>query len=187
MDAFSYLSVLLSIILGLSITQVLLGYRGMLLARAQIALYPPPLIWSALVLLFAAQSWWASFGLAGHDDWNFASFCIVLLQSALLYMIAGLALPDFSPDTAISLRAHYFREAPIFHGLLLAMTLASVVKDWMIEGHIDVGANLAFHAAFGSVALSAILIRRPRYHEIVAPAVMLLVIAYVGLLFFRLD
>ena len=33
MDAFSYLSVLLSIILGLAIAQVLQGYRALLLAR----------------------------------------------------------------------------------------------------------------------------------------------------------
>ena len=34
MDAFSYLSVLLSIILGLAITQVLQGFRGLMLARS---------------------------------------------------------------------------------------------------------------------------------------------------------
>lgn len=34
MDAFSYLSVLISIILGLAVTQVLQGFRGLMLARA---------------------------------------------------------------------------------------------------------------------------------------------------------
>ena len=33
MDAFSYLSVLLSIIVGLAITQVLTGFRGIMLWR----------------------------------------------------------------------------------------------------------------------------------------------------------
>ena len=36
MDAFSYLSVLLSIILGLAITQILQGYRALLLARSHV-------------------------------------------------------------------------------------------------------------------------------------------------------
>ena len=35
MDAFSYLSVLLSIILGLAIQQILQGYRALILARAR--------------------------------------------------------------------------------------------------------------------------------------------------------
>ena len=36
MNAFSYLSVLLSIILGLAITQVLQGYRSLLLAHGRV-------------------------------------------------------------------------------------------------------------------------------------------------------
>jgi len=41
MDSFSYLSVILSIVLGLAITQVLLGFRGLILTRAKAKLYPP--------------------------------------------------------------------------------------------------------------------------------------------------
>jgi hypothetical protein len=36
MDAFGYLSVLLSIIVGLAITQVLRGFRGLMLARSRL-------------------------------------------------------------------------------------------------------------------------------------------------------
>jgi hypothetical protein len=41
MDSFSYLSVILSIVLGLAITQVLLGFRGLILTRAKVKLYVP--------------------------------------------------------------------------------------------------------------------------------------------------
>jgi len=44
MDAFSYLSVLTSIILGLGIQQVLLGYRALILSRKRVRFYAPPLI-----------------------------------------------------------------------------------------------------------------------------------------------
>ena len=36
MDAFSYLSVLISIILGLAVTQALQGFRGLMLARSRV-------------------------------------------------------------------------------------------------------------------------------------------------------
>ena len=39
MAAFDYLAVLISIILGLAITQVLKGYRGMALARARLVMF----------------------------------------------------------------------------------------------------------------------------------------------------
>ncbi len=119
MDAFSYLSVLLSIIIGLAITQVLQGYRGLLLARARVRLYAPTLIWSALLLVIATQSWWASFGLAGHTEWTFAGFTLLLLQTVLLYMMSALVLPDIPVDSAIDLRAHYYRERRPFYALLV--------------------------------------------------------------------
>ena len=53
MDEFSYLSVLLSVILGLAVTQILKGFRGLLLSRARIRLYWPVIAWAALLLLFS--------------------------------------------------------------------------------------------------------------------------------------
>lgn len=41
MDEFSYLSVLLSVILGLAVTQILKGFRGLLLSRERIQLDCP--------------------------------------------------------------------------------------------------------------------------------------------------
>ena len=98
MDAFSYLSVLISIILGLAVTQVLQGYRALLLAKGRIHADAAPLIWSGLILLFAAQAWWASFGLTERPDWDFLDFAVILLQMALLYMLSALVLPDVPPE-----------------------------------------------------------------------------------------
>jgi hypothetical protein len=63
-DAFAYLSVLLSIVIGLAMAEILQGYGSLLVSRAKVKLYAPPLIWSAMMLLMATQFWWASFGLA---------------------------------------------------------------------------------------------------------------------------
>lgn len=187
MDAFSYLSVLLSIILGLAITQVLQGYRALLLSRARVKRYAPPLIWSALLLVFAAQFWWASFGLADHRDWDFAGFGIILLQTILLYMMTALVLPDVPAGESIDLRAHYYREARPFFGIAIAMLAVSLAKDWMIDGELPEAANLGFHAFFAAVSLGAMLIRRPRLHELLAPAMVIFIIAYIALLFARLG
>ena len=99
MDAFSYLSVLLSIIIGLAITQVLQGYRAMLLARRRVKPFVPTLVWSVLIPVLATQSWWSSFGLAGIRVWTFGVFGLILLQTVLLYMLAALVLPDASEGT----------------------------------------------------------------------------------------
>lgn len=51
LDSFDYLSVLLSIGIGLAITQVLQGLRVLMLSRETARLYAPSLIWAALILL----------------------------------------------------------------------------------------------------------------------------------------
>lgn len=186
MDAFSYLSVLLSIIIGLAITQILQGYRGLLLNRARVTPYAPTLIWSALIVVFATQSWWASFHLADHEDWTFGTFAVILLQTILLYMMAALVLPDAPPDRAIDLKVHYFREARPFFGITLAMVFTSLAKDWMIDGRLQIGPNLAFHMVFMVMSIAAMVIRRPLFHQINAPLVAIFIVAYVAILFARL-
>ena len=186
MDAFSYLSVLLSIILGLAITQILQGYRGVLLARGRVRLYAPTLIWSGLLLVMAAQAWWSSFGLSHHSGWTFVQFSVVLLQMTLLYMMAGLVLPDTLHGEPVDLRAHYYREQRPFYGLFLAMLAVSIGKDWIIDGRLPSAANLAFHGIFAFITLTAFLVRKPRFHEIATPVGAFAMAAYIALLFARL-
>jgi hypothetical protein len=185
-DAFSYLSVLLSIILGLAITQILQGYRGLLLARGRVTFYAPTMIWTALLLVIAAQAWWSSFGLVRHQDWTFLQFSAVLLQMVLLYMMCGLVLPDVPRDEAVDLKAHYYRERrPLFAAFLL-MLAASISKDWILEGRLPSVENLAFHGVFATLSLTGLLVRTPRYHEIVTPVGALVMAAYIALLFAHL-
>ena len=186
MDAFSYLSVLLSIILGLAITQILQGYRSLLLGRGRVRFYWLSLTWSALILVMATQLWWASFGLARHRAWTFPQFAVVLLQTVLLYMMAALVLPDMPHGAPVDLRDHYYRERRVFFGLFLVMLAVSIGKDWVLQGRLPTADNLAFHGLFGLLALGGLAIRKPRYHEIATPLGALAMGAYVALLYARL-
>ena len=96
MDESSYLSVLISVILGLAVTQILKGFREILLSRSRIRIYWPVVAWAALLLLVCVQSWWAMFELRQYQPWTFAAFAVVLLQTILTYMLAGLKNRNFS-------------------------------------------------------------------------------------------
>lgn len=183
MDAFSYLSVLLSIIIGLAITQVLQGVRALLLARDRVVIYWPTLIWSALLLVFATQSWWASFGMVHVRHWTFAGFGLVLFQSALLYLMAALVLPDAQVENPIDLPAHYERQRVPFFAVALGMLATSLVKDHTLNGEWTTPLNLAFHGFFAILALAALLTPNRRYHHIAATLMILFIFAYIGLLF----
>ena len=186
MDAFSYLSVLLSIILGLAIQQVLQGYRALILNRAQVRFYPLPLIWSVLVLLMVTQHWWASFNLTQRTEWSFAAFIVTLMQTALIYMLGAIVLPDVPPTEPLDLKAHYYREAPAFFGLSFAVVCWSILRELVLEGRLPEHENLLFHLSFLALSLPAALTRSERYHQLAALMMTVLFTAYIGLLFARL-
>ena len=186
MDEFSYLSVLISIILGLAVQQVLQGYRALILSRRTIRFYAPPLIWSVLLLAMVAQHWWASFDLSDRAEWSFALFATILFQTALIYMMSAIVLPDIPADQPIDLRDHYYREAPAFFGIAIGVILWSLFREYMLEGRLPEPLNLLFHGIFLLLAAIAAAIRRPRIHETFALLMVAVFAAYVALLFARL-
>ncbi|CAA9517280.1 MAG: hypothetical protein AVDCRST_MAG62-893 [uncultured Sphingomonas sp.] len=187
MDAFSYLSVLLSIILGLAVQQVLQGYRALILSRRSVRFYPLPLVWSVLVLAMVTQHWWASFALTERTDWSFAAFATTLVQTGLIYMLAAIVLPDVSPIEQLDLKDHYFREVRAFFGMLFAAVAWSVLREWVLEGRLPERENLIFHLVFLAFAAVAALSRRERVHQLLTSAMAVLFIVYIAALFSRLG
>ncbi len=185
MDSFSYLSVLLSIVIGLAITQILQGLRALMLARGSARLYAPSLIWAALMLLIATQMWWASFGLSDHDDWTFGLYGLILLQVGLFYLASGLVLPDLAPES-IDLERDYYRNRGWFFGLLAATAVVSLLKDFALEGRLPEMANLLFHAVLLASCGAAMATANRTYHGLLAPASLALFVGYIALLFARL-
>jgi hypothetical protein len=186
MDEFGYLSVLLSIILGLSVTQLLQGLAGIIQARTRVRLYWPAVGWAILLLAADAQAWWAMFGLRQHHPWTFLQFAIVLLETIVLYLLAALVLPSFAGDEVVDLRANYFGHARWFFGAFVALLVVSLVKDKILAGAWPVGLNLAFHFVFiAGVALAAVS-RSDRFHRVFVCYSAILFAAYIALLFARL-
>lgn len=182
-DAFAYLSVLLSIILGLAIAEVLQGYGMLLLSRSKVRLYAPPLIWSVMMLMMATQFWWASFGLAEREHWDFAAFMAVLLQTVMMYMGTTVVLPKNASDEPIDLRSHYYREATPFFTFGLLFLLVGFVKDWLLDQSFIRPLSLPFMAFFAGMTLLALLVRKPIVHEVIAPVMAVAIITFFLFLF----
>jgi hypothetical protein len=138
-------------------------------------------VWAGLLLVIYVQVWWAMFGLRLHTGWTFPAFLVVLLQTVTLYMIAALVLPESVDERGVDLREHFERHCGWINGSLCATIAVSVVKEELIEGRLPEPANLFVTSA------SAIVVRRPRYHQaltVVAGAGMGL---YIVLLFWQLK
>lgn len=185
MDDFSYLSVLLSIIIGLAVTQVLQGLRVLMLSRERARLYAPSLIWALVLLLVATQMWWSAFGLRDHRDWSFGLYALILLQMGLIYLASGLVLPDLTPES-IDLEADYYRNRGWFFGLFAAAAVTSILKDVALDGRLPGPLNLAFHLILIAACVGGMATGNRRYHAWLAPIFLALFVGYIALLFARL-
>lgn len=183
MDAFTYLSVLLSIVLGFALTQILQGYRALLLAKGRVGHSPTVLIWSGLLIAIVAQAWWASFGLRDRAHWDFLSFVVILAQMGLIYMAAAVVFPDIPPSGRIDLVDHWHRHRSIFFAFLIAMLAASLLKSVVIDGHLPSTIDLLFHITLASIAVVGIAVRNMRVQLALACVTVAIFVAYIALLF----
>ena len=187
MDEFSYLSVLLSIILGLAVTQILVGLRGRMLTRARVRDFWPVQVWAALFLVVAAQTWWAMFGLRERHQWDFSGFAILLAQVIALYLLTGLVYPDFDAEKGTDLHQHYFRQRHHFFTLLIVAALLSIGRDLILNHSLPGPMNLGFHLAYIGLAVTGLVIGREWYHKLLAVLVAAVFASYVVSLFTRLG
>lgn len=188
MDAFSYLSVLISIIVGLAVTQVLQGFRSLLLARTRVRGYWPAMVWAVLVLVLCVQVWWAMFDLSQRPAarWTFLDFSLVLLQTVPLYLLAGLALPDVDVERGLDLREHYYEHHRWFFMLLVLLIAASFAKVRVLTGTWPEPVDSAFQLAFMVGAATGAVTRREGYHKLMAPLAVIGIVAYIFVLFTHL-
>ncbi len=187
MDEFGYLSVLLSIVIGLAMTEILQGLRQRMLAVDRVKPYLPTKLWAGTLLLVSAQMWWAMFDYRNRHDWVFEQFFVLLIQAILLYLAAGLVFPEFHGSGTIDFREHYYRQRTRFFSLLLAGTLASLYRDWAFNRSLPDRANLIFHLLYIAVAVTAIATAREWYHKFLALFMTAVFVFYITTLFTRLH
>jgi len=123
MDAATNHSVtLISIIVGLSLTALLGNLYRLIRERKRVAWDALPLAWSAFLLLFVLNYWWALVGgLAGSQAFtNVAEFGLLLAPPMLLFVACSAALPRFEAGETLDMRSAYEKERRV---LFLALVL----------------------------------------------------------------
>jgi hypothetical protein len=186
MDTFSFLSVLFSVILGLALTQILKGFRALMLARSRVKVYWPALIWAVLLIFVVAQAWWGMFAMREFGAWTFAMYAIVVFQITLMYLVAGLTIPDIPAEGTFDMREAYFANRSWFFGLLALTVASTFVKDFITTGHVGTGWNANFLEFNLLLFVLAAIIKWRWFHWLLAPFSAVTIIVYTALLSFRL-
>jgi len=187
MSDFEYLSVLISIVLGLGITNILGGLAGIVRQRHRLKIYAPVPITLVTLFLIHVQTWWTLFGLRGMRRWTIVEFLVVLIQPVFLYLASAMLVPDLAGNEVVDLRTDYHRERRWFFGIMLLLVLCSLARPVILSGQLTGAADLVGHAVFLAAIAVGFVSANDRVHNIVAPFMLAFFIAYVATLFVRLN
>ena len=187
MDSFSYLSVFISLILGLGVSHLLTGVAALIRSRRELKLWWPTPLWMATTFLIQVQTWWAMFTLRSIEHWSFAAFLVVLLQPVSIFMMAALIVPRAVGGRIIDLRDEYFRDFRWFFSALLLALAASLAKNLVLTGRLPEPLNLSAHLLFIAIALLALVSTSARLQLILALVGLCALCGYIALLFTTLS
>ncbi len=185
--AFDYLTILISIVLGLAIANVLARFATVVTARERVNFYWPSIAWAIWIFFICVQHWWAQWSVRHTEHWNFGTYWLQLLVPFDLFLLSALALPERDEDGKIDLREWYFRNRAWFFAVMFFLPLLSIAEELARTGRMNSVLNLAFLVLFDVIIVFAFALRSRRAQEWITAQAMLLTIVYVAVLFPRLP
>ncbi len=93
MTLFEYLSVFLSVIMGLGVTHILVGFSKTIHYRKTLKLNWVHTLWAINILIYILIIWWGMFWWSKQIDWSFFEFLLLLLYAITLFLAASLLFP----------------------------------------------------------------------------------------------
>lgn len=174
MSLFEFLMIMISIIIGLGISDVLTGVARCIRCRDTIQGYWVHSVLIALILVALLQQWWEIWGLHGVSEWNLIGLVMMLSGPVGLYLIAHLVFPE--PVRGANLREYYYGEMrPIWWLGAVTVTLATGFRPLAIGSELFSPDNATSFVAFVGFIVAA-LSRQHRVHAILMPLFLLLLL-----------
>ena len=174
MALFEFLMLLLSVVIGLALSELLTGLARLLRNRDTVSFYWIHSLFQLGVFMALLQQWWESWSWAGVETLGLGTVLLQLFQPVVLFLIAHLLTPQEA--AGISLKNYYFKHAPILWTLVaLGATVGTFVAPAIRgDGIFELG-NLS---GTPLILAAAVLIfsRRELVHSIVAPIILTLVV-----------
>ncbi|QGP79823.1 hypothetical protein [Sphingobium sp. CAP-1] len=177
---FDYLGVLISVVLGLALTQLLTGVGRLVELRGSVRIYWVQLLWVFNIIFYVLAIWWGMFWWRGLHQWTFEAFLFLVAFSALLYLLASSLFPT-ELKVGTDMAAHFDRNRRWFFGLLLACDLIDIPETLMKDAaHLrDVPAQYAaFMAASVALDLAGIALEQRRAQAAIVCLWVMLNIGY---------
>jgi hypothetical protein len=176
MDTFRWISVVISMILGLGVARLLTGALVVFRARGNAVLDWVPLIWAAAIFIQQVAFWWSLEEAAVRlPTWTLGAFLMLVLLVLALFLAASLALPGSDMAAGDSLRLYFDKDGRWALVALAAFNLVVILANWVIWGAGPLSEAVRINVALTVVPLAGFLGSR-RVQALAALAYMAIVI-----------
>lgn len=172
-SAFEYVSILVSIILGLGITQILSSFSDLLYHFKKVKFYFPHSIWVGFVLFLHIQDWFVTYQLKDKMVWRLPELLFVLLYPISLFIAAKMLLPTNENEEKFNMKIFYQSQFPMIFSVISISILLSILFNLLFldKGFIQQIPLLIFLSAM--ICLSFYQIQREIIHKILALIILL--------------
>lgn len=133
MSPFEFVTVLISIILGLGITQIMSGVADLIHQWSTVRLYWPHLLWVALVFVLHVQEWWLIYQLKSVTAWQLPMFLFQVLYPICLFILARILFPMPTDQYATDMKGFYLGSYRKLFMMVMILTFLSAIENQFIH------------------------------------------------------
>ena len=176
MDQFEHVMVLISVILGLGVAQILVGFGRILDWHASSArkldLCIGHLVWLVYLLLWMVTFWWWQFRIADADwVWTLGLYLFLILYSISLFLLAVILVP-LSETQIAGFQTFFLERRRWFYGIFLLATALDMGEAFVKGGWDRVVDQGPWIWGLWVLAVPICLIgyrsRQVRHHDVIA-------------------
>ena len=171
-DAFNYVAVLISIVVGLTATRVMSGLGEIIQAANRPRNYWVHALWHLTLLFNVMLGWWLLYRWRLTTDWTFFLFAWIAIAPILSYLAAAILIPgELEATGSPDWHDYYYKNRRGFFFVFAALAPLDII-DTLLKGWHHFLAQGPFYlplSAFWTIALvTAGITRNERYHKILA-------------------
>ena len=164
MTTFEYVAVLVSIIVGLSLTHLLSGASQLIGPPRRAKVYWVHLAWSAYAFIYLISFWWWEFQLSTIEIWTIQLYLFLILYATLLYLLCVVLYPREVPS---DFREYFLLRRRWFFSVWILVYVVDIA-DTALKGSARI-ASLGLDywvvsAMFAALCLVAMASRNERFH-----------------------
>lgn len=174
MGLFEFLMILLSVIIGLALTELLTGVASLLRVRETIHFYWVHVGFQLGIFFALLQQWWESWDLARVEEISFGEVLLLIVPSLVLFLIAHMLFPR--PATDANLEDYYFKQSPIIWGLVVFGTVEGTFIMPLVEQEPIFQASNISGPLTVVLCVALAMSKNRKVHAIIAPIVLALVV-----------